>query len=79
MRHALAACGAYSRGEFVPFLKLYKDAPRMAPYLMDLLLGKLRPRAYGGSGHGAQRCRRGLLAVAALGGWVLQEGAAVQK
>jgi hypothetical protein len=45
--HALAACRAYGGGDFVRFLRLYEDAPRMAPYLMDLMLAKLRPRAYG--------------------------------
>jgi hypothetical protein len=45
--HALAACGAFVRGEYVPFLKLYHSAPRMAPYFMDLLLEKLRHKSYG--------------------------------
>lgn len=44
--HALAACRAYLEGNVVRFLRLYEDAPRMAPYLMDALLAKLRARAY---------------------------------
>jgi hypothetical protein len=44
--HALAVCRAYLGGDFVEFLRLYEAAPRMAPYLQDLLLAKLRGRAY---------------------------------
>lgn len=44
--HALAVCRAYLEGNFVAFLRLYEGAPRMAPYLMDALLGQLRGRAY---------------------------------
>ncbi|KAL4424356.1 hypothetical protein ABPG75_001657 [Micractinium tetrahymenae] len=44
--HALAACRAHLAGNVVRFLRLYEGAPRMAPYLMDLLLAKLRGRAY---------------------------------
>ncbi|PSC70843.1 leukocyte receptor cluster member 8-like protein [Micractinium conductrix] len=40
-----AASGAQA-GNVVRFLRLYEGAPRMAPYLMDLLLGALRRRAY---------------------------------
>ncbi|KAL4859010.1 hypothetical protein ACK3TF_000801 [Chlorella vulgaris] len=53
--HALAVCRAYLGGDFVEFLRLYEAAPRMAPYLQDLLLAKLRGRAY--------------LPLAALSGW----------
>lgn len=44
--HALAACRAYLAGNVVRFLRMYEGAPRMAPYLLDLLLAKLRGRAY---------------------------------
>lgn len=46
VRHALAVCRAYLNGDFVLYMRMYKDAPRMTPYLMDLLLAKLRVRAY---------------------------------
>ena len=46
VEHALAVCRAYVGNNFVRFLRLYEGAPRMAPYLMDLLLGKLRGQAY---------------------------------
>jgi hypothetical protein len=46
VEHALAVCRAYVGNDFVRFLRLYEGAPRMAPYLMDLLLGKLRGQAY---------------------------------
>ncbi len=45
--HALAACRAYLACNVVRFLRLYEGAPRMVPYLLDLLLAKLRGRAYG--------------------------------
>lgn len=64
--HALAACRAYLEGNVVRFLRLYEGAPRMAPYLMDALLAKLRARAY------SERCW-GCAACAARGpgaaGW----------
>jgi hypothetical protein len=57
VEHALAVCRAYVGNDFVRFLRLYEGAPRMAPYLMDLLLGRLRGQAYSecvvGPGHPA--------------------------
>jgi SAC3 family protein LENG8/THP3 len=44
--HALATCRAYAVNDYVGFLRLYDGAPRMAPYLMDLLLERMRPRVY---------------------------------
>lgn len=44
--HALAVCRAFGGGDFVRFMQLYLEAPRMAPYLMDLLLPKMRIKAY---------------------------------
>lgn len=44
--HALAVCRAYLGNDFVRFLRLYDGAPRMAPYLMDALLAKMRGKAY---------------------------------
>jgi hypothetical protein len=60
LQHALKACtAAASTGNFVLLLKLYDDAPRMAPYLLDLLVEKTRSKtystwlaAYGGAGSG---------------------------
>lgn len=68
---ALAACRAYLGGNVVRFLRLYEGAPRMAPYLLDLLLAKLRGRAYSepqgrgcGLGVSVRVCVGG-----GLGGW----------
>ncbi len=44
--HALAVCRAFLGNDFVNFLRLYESAPRMAPYLMDALLAKMRSKAY---------------------------------
>ena len=44
--HALAACKAAGSGDYAGLLKLYLNAPRMAPYLLDLLVEKTRPRAW---------------------------------
>ena len=44
--HALAVCRAFLGNDFVSFLRLYEGAPRMAPYLMDALLAKMRGKAY---------------------------------
>ena len=44
--HALAVCRAVMACEFPAFLGLYAGAPRMAPYLMDLLLPQMRAKAY---------------------------------
>lgn len=45
--HALAVVRAFTSTDYVGFMKLYQTAPRMAPYLMDLLIAKLRGRGYG--------------------------------
>jgi hypothetical protein len=45
VRHALAVCRAASAGNYARFFQLYSTAPRMAPYLMDQLAGKLRQHA----------------------------------
>ncbi len=44
--HALQTCRAYNAGNYVSFLRLYASAPRMAPFLMDRMLVKLRKRVY---------------------------------
>ncbi|KAH7619649.1 hypothetical protein Ndes2526B_g06631 [Nannochloris sp. 'desiccata'] len=47
LQHALKACTAASTtGDYVALLKLYDNAPRMAPYLLDLLVEKTRSRTY---------------------------------
>lgn len=47
IKHALESCSSYLNGSYIAFLKHYEEAPRMAPYLMDLLLSKLQHKAYG--------------------------------
>eukprot|EP00887_Chlorella_sp_A99_P006745 scaffold3.g6745.t1 len=42
-----AVVRAFTSTDYVGFMKLYQTAPRMAPYLMDLLIAKLRGRGYG--------------------------------
>jgi len=44
--HALAACRAYTSGAYIRLLQLYPEAPRMQPYLLDLLLERLRPKVW---------------------------------
>jgi SAC3 family protein LENG8/THP3 len=45
--HALDACRAFTSGNYVGLLRLYARGPRsMAPYLLDLLQERLRPRAW---------------------------------
>ncbi|KAG1672045.1 hypothetical protein FOA52_008921 [Chlamydomonas sp. UWO 241] len=40
--HALRVCRAFRQGDYAAFGELYASAPRMAPYLMDRLLPRLR-------------------------------------
>ncbi|WIA35122.1 hypothetical protein OEZ86_003603 [Tetradesmus obliquus] len=40
--HALATARAVRSGAYVSFMRLYASAPRMAPYLMDALLPRVR-------------------------------------
>jgi SAC3 family protein LENG8/THP3 len=72
INHAFKACtAASSTGDFVALLKLYDNAPRMAPYLLDLLVEKTRPKAYstilaafgGGAGSGPTGLPLGKLAA----------------
>ncbi|BDA50297.1 Leukocyte receptor cluster member 8 homolog [Coccomyxa sp. Obi] len=44
MKHALQVCLAAARSDTCQLLSLYESAPRMAPYLMDPLLDRLRAR-----------------------------------
>jgi hypothetical protein len=47
LQHALEACtAASSTGDYVALLKLYDNAPRMASYLLDLLVDKTRSMTY---------------------------------
>jgi len=47
LQHALTACtAASSTGNYVALLKLYDNAARMAPYLLDLLVEKTRLKSY---------------------------------
>lgn len=46
MDHALAACRAAGCDDYAGLLKLYDGAPRMTPYLLDLLVEKTRPKAW---------------------------------
>ena len=46
LKHALAACRAAGASHFVGLLRLYPDAPRMSPYLLDLLVERTRPTAW---------------------------------
>lgn len=43
--HALAAAAAYRQADWVRLLRLYADAPRMVPYLLDLFLDRMRAAA----------------------------------
>lgn len=43
-RHALNVCRAYLSGAYSSFVSFYEDAPRMCPYLMDVLATKLQQR-----------------------------------
>ncbi|KAF8060462.1 LENG8 [Scenedesmus sp. PABB004] len=45
--HALAAVSAYRSGHYVGFMSAYASAPRMAPYLLDQLLPRVRRGALG--------------------------------
>jgi hypothetical protein len=47
LRHALLAAAAAAAGNYVALLKLYPGAPRMAAYLLDLLVERGRGAAYG--------------------------------
>ncbi|KAG2425749.1 hypothetical protein HYH02_014965 [Chlamydomonas schloesseri] len=42
VRHAMDVCAAARSGNYARFLELYEGAPRMSPYLMDRLLGRMR-------------------------------------
>ncbi|EGD83529.1 hypothetical protein PTSG_04138 [Salpingoeca rosetta] len=45
IRHALSVLKAYSCSNYAKFFKLYDTAPGMAPYLMDMLMVRVRKRA----------------------------------
>ncbi|KXZ46429.1 hypothetical protein GPECTOR_43g865 [Gonium pectorale] len=42
VRHAMDVCAAARSGNYSRFIALYDGAPRMSPYIMDRLLGKMR-------------------------------------
>jgi SAC3 family protein LENG8/THP3 len=42
VRHAVAVSAALRSGNAAAFMRLYRDAPRMAPYLMDGLVSRMR-------------------------------------
>ncbi|KAG2486325.1 hypothetical protein HYH03_015029 [Edaphochlamys debaryana] len=42
VRHAMAVCEATRAGNYARFISLYDGAPRMAPYIMDRMLGQVR-------------------------------------
>ncbi|KAI8474600.1 MAG: SAC3/GANP/Nin1/mts3/eIF-3 p25 family-domain-containing protein [Monoraphidium minutum] len=44
VQNALAGARAARSGDYVRFVALYADAPRMAPYLLDALLERVRAR-----------------------------------
>ena len=41
---AAQVCQAYFASDYAAFTALYVDAPRMTPYLMDALAGRVRRR-----------------------------------
>ncbi|KAG2444286.1 hypothetical protein HXX76_001043 [Chlamydomonas incerta] len=42
VRHAMEVCAAARSGNYARFVSLYDGAPRMSPYIMDRLLGRMR-------------------------------------
>lgn len=87
MSIALTACCALGTGNYVQLLKCYQSAPRMAPYLLDLLVERMRPKAwvtllaaFGGPGGLALidvAAWLGFGEVGAAGAWVRERGGVV--